>query len=114
MDSGSLSEKAGQAIKEYLSGAGPLPDETVPDWIKLSKILNDTKVQNAQETLQRNDQTWDNKYAAAGPAWKSQVQTPAAGGGGQVQEGSTATGQNGHKIKFTGGKWVDAATGQPI
>lgn len=32
----------------------------------------------------------------------------------QIQEGSTATGPNGHKIKFTQGKWVDAASGQPI
>lgn len=33
---------------------------------------------------------------------------------GNSQEGPTATGPNGHKIKVVGGKWVDAATGQPI
>lgn len=32
----------------------------------------------------------------------------------QIQEGATATGPNGHKIKYSGGKWVDAATGKPI
>ena len=29
-------------------------------------------------------------------------------------EGRTATGPNGHKIKWTGGKWVDAQTGEPV
>jgi hypothetical protein len=37
--------------------------------------------------------------------------TPAPGG---VQEGATATGPNGHKITFSGGRWLDAATKQPI
>jgi len=41
-------------------------------------------------------------------------QAAPAGGGGQIQEGATATGPNGHKIKFTGGKWTDAASGAPI
>jgi len=42
-------------------------------------------------------------------------------GGGQSlkeqvtgQQGPTATGPNGHKIKVVGGRWVDAATGKPI
>jgi hypothetical protein len=30
------------------------------------------------------------------------------------KEGATATGPNGHKIKYSGGKWVDAATGAPV
>jgi len=29
-------------------------------------------------------------------------------------EGRTATGPNGHKIKYTGGQWIDAATGAAI
>ena len=43
----------------------------------------------------------------ARPQAKAKVETT-------VQEGATATGENGHKIKFTGGKWVDALTGKAI
>jgi hypothetical protein len=60
-----------------------------------------------------------------GPTAPSQTATPAAGpkvtgsappkkAATGIQEGATATGPNNHKIKFTGGKWVDAATGKPI
>lgn len=51
------------------------------------------------------------------PAEGSAGGGPAAGAAtspGSPVEGSTATGPNGHKIKFTQGKWVDASTGQPI
>jgi len=118
MDSGSVSEQAGQKLKKWLSGAGPLPDETVPDWVSAAKVLNNNKIQNAQETLQRNDQTWNNKYAASGPTWKAQV-APTGGGGATQQPGGgppagathTAMGSDG-KRHYTNAQGQDLGVAQ--
>jgi hypothetical protein len=96
MDSGSVSEQAGQKLKKWLSGAGPLPDETVPDWVNAAKVLNNVKVQNAKDALQKNDQTWDNKYAASGPKWSAQTGPP----GGGLQVGQTVN-VKGRTMKVT-------------
>ena len=40
--------------------------------------------------------------------------TPKTNNASEIKEGSTATGPNNHKILYTGGRWVDAATKQPI
>jgi hypothetical protein len=94
------------------------PSTLVPDIKATADRLIDAKTRTANDQLQSNFETYGYKHPGTGPHGRlDEVQTPAAGagaGGAQIQEGSTATGANGHKIEFTGGKWVDAATGQPI
>jgi len=60
---------------------------------------------------------WVNGYASriGGAASKTSASKPLATSSvNGPQEGATATGPGGHKIAFTGGKWIDAATKQPI
>jgi hypothetical protein len=49
------------------------------------------------------------KTATPTPAANPKQNTAAT-----FKEGDTATGPNNHKILYTGGRWVDAATKQPI
>jgi hypothetical protein len=96
------------------------PSTLVPDIKATADRLIDAKTRTANDQLQSNFETYGYKHPGTGPHGRlDEVQTPAAtttpaAGAQQIQEGSTATDANGHKIKFTGGKWVDAAPGQPI
>ena len=66
-DSGSISQKAAQQLKKWLSGAGPLPDETVPEWVAAAKTLNANKVKTANDSLEDIHSTYGVKHPNAGP-----------------------------------------------
>jgi hypothetical protein len=116
---GGLSDRLKQKLLNWKQG-DVFSADLLPDIKQTADTLLAAKVKTANDQLQSNYETYGYKHPGTGPHGRlDEVQTPAAtttpaAGAQQIQEGSTATGANGHKIKFTGGKWVDAATGQPI
>jgi hypothetical protein len=118
---GGVSDRLKQKLLNWKQG-DVFSADLLPDIKKTADTLLAAKVKTANDQLQSNFETYGYKHPGTGPHGRlDEVQTPAAtttpaasAGAQQIQEGSTATGANGHKIKFTGGKWVDAATGQPI
>src|ERR1017187_8824120 len=52
MDSGSLSQKGATKLKNWLTGSGPIPEESIPEWINAAKALNAAKVKTANDTLE--------------------------------------------------------------
>jgi hypothetical protein len=119
---GGISDRLKQKLLNWKQG-DVFSSDLLPDIKKTADTLLAAKVKTANDQLQSNFETYGYKHPGTGAHGRlDEVQTPAAttttpaagAGTQQIQEGSTATGANGHKIKFTGGKWVDAATGQPI
>ena len=116
---GGISDRLKQKLLNWKQG-DVFSADLLPDIKSTADTLLAAKVKTANDQLQSNYETYGYKHPGTGPHGRlDEVQTPAATttpatGAQQFKEGDTATGANGHKIKFTGGKWVDAATGQPI
>lgn len=113
---GGLTDRLKQKLLNWKEGDRFDPD-LIPDVVSTAKTLSQNKVKTANDNLESTAKIYG--YKAPGSDAKGRFDKPEdyqpqqtttqQGGGGQ-----TATGPNGHKIKVVGGKWVDAATGQPI
>ncbi len=112
---GGISEKLQRMLMNWKQG-DVLPRESIPELVEAAKTLTASKVKTANDALQTNFETYGYKHPGTGPHGRMDENQPQTGGGQSPppQEGPTATGPNGHKIKVVGGKWVDAATGKPI
>lgn len=95
---GSIFQQLEGHLGKALTGKS-IPDSVLKDMEQIQKIQNEGARAQYQNTLRTVNQNFGSNFQ------------PLDMGS---QDGPTATGPNGHKIKVVGGKWVDAATGKPI